>query len=78
MAKTDSSEASNTKSGRSDLRDAKPLLQAIVLGMVLAVGLVAAATMANSEAEDDAVRQNPLAGQSLSNGKLEHGQQEIY
>ncbi|WP_305987225.1 hypothetical protein [Roseibium sp. MMSF_3544] len=45
--------------GGSDLRDAKPLLQAIFLGMVLAVALVAAATMANSDAEAEINSQKP-------------------
>ncbi len=57
-------------SGSSDLRDAKPLLQAIFLGMVLAVALVAAATMANSEADENGALQDTEIKQSLPDGKV--------
>ncbi|MBG6146435.1 MAG: hypothetical protein RIE06_12685 [Roseibium album] len=57
-------------SGGSDLRDAKPLLQAIFLGMVLAVALVAAATMANSEADENGALQDTEIEQSLPDGKV--------
>lgn len=52
MAKTEHLSRRDNRSRRSDLRDAKPLLQAIFLGMALAVGLVVAAAMANSDAEN--------------------------
>ena len=52
MANTEHPSRRDNRSRRSDLRDAKPLLQAIFLGMTLAVGLVVAAAMANSAAED--------------------------
>lgn len=58
MARTENQNGRKYVSGGSDLRDAKPLLQAILLGMVLAVTLVAAATMANSEADQGDALQN--------------------
>lgn len=42
------------------MRDAKPLLQAIFLGIVLASGLVAAAALANSDTGKEISRHNPF------------------
>lgn len=41
---------------KSDLREARPLLQAIFFGMLLATALVVAAAMANPNDEKDSVR----------------------
>ena len=66
MARFENQNGRKNVSGGSDLRDAKPLLQAIFLGMVLAVALVAAATMANSEAEEGEALQNTVIEQPVS------------
>ncbi|WP_434050682.1 MAG: hypothetical protein RDA78_15255 [Roseibium sp.] len=65
MAKTEQLSRRDNRSRRSDLRDAKPLLQAIFLGMALAVGLVVAAAMANSDAEDAIESGMPAIEQTL-------------
>ncbi|MEL7526735.1 MAG: hypothetical protein AAFN16_13245 [Pseudomonadota bacterium] len=65
MAKTEHLNRRDNRSRRSDLRDAKPLLQAIFLGMTLAVGLVVAAAMANSDAENAIESGAPVIEQKL-------------
>ncbi|MET1411848.1 hypothetical protein ABVF61_06255 [Roseibium sp. HPY-6] len=66
MAKTEDLSHRKSVSGRSDLRDAKPLLQAIFLGMVLAIALVAAAAMASSDAEDSPDPRGPAIEQPVT------------
>lgn len=68
MAKTEHPSRGDNRSRRSDLRDAKPLLQAIFLGMTLAVGLVVAAAMANSDAEEAIESGAPVIEQKLPHG----------
>ncbi|WP_306145667.1 hypothetical protein [Roseibium sp. MMSF_3412] len=68
MANTEHPSRRDNRSRRSDLRDAKPLLQAIFLGMTLAVGLVVAAAMANSDAENAIESGAPVIGQELPSG----------
>ena len=68
MAKTENLGRRDNRSRRSELRDAKPLLQAIFLGMTLAVGLVVAAAMANSDAENAIESGVPAIEQTLPPG----------
>ncbi|MES0880630.1 hypothetical protein [Roseibium sp. SCP14] len=42
---------------KRELQEARPLLQAIVVGLLLATGLMAAAAMANPEAERQATQE---------------------
>lgn len=69
MAKSEHLSRRDNRSRRSDLRDAKPLLQAIFLGMALAVGLVVAAAMANSDAENAIESGAPVIEQKLPPGE---------
>lgn len=66
MAKSEDLPLRKSVSGRNDLRDAKPLLQAIFLGMALAIALVAAAAMASSDAEDHPDGQSPAIEQPVT------------
>ncbi len=52
MSRVQSSKRDKSASSRSDLHEARPLLQAILLGMVLASALIAAAAMANPSNRD--------------------------
>ncbi|GAB2183896.1 hypothetical protein [Roseibium sp. LAB1] len=47
MARVDNQKSRKSAPLKSDLHEARPLLQAIFLGMLLATALVAAAAMAN-------------------------------
>ncbi|WP_299473000.1 hypothetical protein [uncultured Roseibium sp.] len=66
MAKSEDLPLRKSVSGRNDLRDAKPLLQAIFLGMALAIALVAAAAMASSDAEDNPGAQGPAIDRQVT------------
>jgi hypothetical protein len=58
MLNADKSKTKRKTTQRSDLREARPLLQAIFLGMALATALVAAAAMANPDGHEQAGAQN--------------------
>jgi len=49
MSNADTPNSRKSGSPRTDLHEARPLLQAIFLGIVLAAALVAAAVMANPD-----------------------------
>ena len=49
MSNADTPNTRKSTSQRTDLHEARPLLQAIFLGIVLAAALVAAAVMANPD-----------------------------
>lgn len=61
MTKPDRSASRGKDSRKSDLKEARPLFQAIALGLLLASGLVAAAAMANPTFEPGRPPERPLA-----------------
>jgi hypothetical protein len=61
MLNADKSKTKRKTTQRSDLREARPLLQAIFLGMALATALVAAAAMANPGGHEQGGAQNVQA-----------------
>jgi hypothetical protein len=61
MARVENQKSRKSAPLKSDLHEARPLLQAIFLGMLLATALVAAAAMANPASTSSAPKAEPVA-----------------
>ena len=61
MTKTEPTSERGKQPRKTDLKEARPLLQAIFLGLVLASGLMAAAAMANPDQRKAHATTSPAA-----------------
>lgn len=73
MARVDNQKTRKSVPSKSDLHEARPLLQAIFLGMLLATALVAAAAMANPANTNGVPKTEPVAHSATSQAPANAG-----